>query len=242
MDASLPRIAVVVPCYNESVRLAPEAWLEFLASPDGANLHFYFANDGSTDATPAVLAQLGERSERIHVLDFGARRGKAETVRRAMLEALGEGFDYVGFWDADLSTPLAEVPRLAALAVEDRLDGAFCSRVKRMGSTVERSALRHILGRVFATATSALFRLPAYDTQCGAKLFRAEAAAEVLREPFISPWIFDVEIILRMRGQGFDRLLEMPVAAWADIGGSTMRLRDFVRVPIELAKMARRYR
>ena len=242
VDANLPRIAVVVPCYNESARLAPEAWLEFLDSPEGAKAHFYFANDGSTDATPTVLARLGERSERVHVLDFGARRGKAETVRRAMLEALGEGFDYVGFWDADLATPLAEVPRLAALAVEHRLDGAFCSRVKRMGSTIQRSPLRHGLGRVFATATSVLFRLPAYDTQCGAKLFRAEAVREALREPFISPWIFDVEVILRMRGQGFERLLEMPVAAWVDVGGSTMRLRDFVRVPVELAKMARRYR
>ena len=242
-DARAPRIAVVVPCYNESARLSPDAWLEFLASPDGACTHFYFANDGSSDATSAVLARLCERSERAHLLDFGTRRGKAETVRRAMLSTLDAApFDYVGFWDADLATPLAEIPRLAALAVEHRLDGAFCSRVKRMGATVQRNALRHVLGRVFATATSVLFRLPAYDTQCGAKLLRAEAAREVLREPFMSPWIFDVEIILRMRRQGFERLLEVPVAAWADVGKSTMRLRDFARVPIELARMARRYR
>lgn len=243
LAASAPRIAVAVPCYNESARLSPPAWLDFLASPEGASLHFYFANDGSSDATAAVLAQLCARSKRAHLLDFGPRRGKAETVRRAMLKTLEiEPFDYVGFWDADLATPLAEIPRLAALAVEHRLDGVFCSRVKRMGSTIQRSALRHVLGRVFATATSALFHLPAYDTQCGAKLFRAEAAREVLGEPFISAWIFDVEIILRLRSQGFERLLEVPVAAWVDVGESTMRLRDFVRVPIELAKMARRYR
>ena len=240
------RIALVVPCYNESRRLAPDAWVDFLASPEGAGVSFYFANDGSEDATSAALAQLCSRGERMRLFDFAMRRGKAETVRNAMLTILTEttagAFDYIGFWDADLATPLNEIPRLRRMATEHGPDGIFCSRVKRMGATVERSPLRHALGRVFATAVSLLFRLSAYDTQCGAKLFKADALSEVLREPFISPWIFDVELILRMKQRGRARIVEVPVATWLDAGDSTMKLRDFARVPLELARIARRYR
>lgn len=237
------RIAVVVPCYNESKRLLPDAWADFLASPEGAGVSFYFANDGSADATAAALARLCGRSERMHLFDYDKRRGKAETVRESMRSVLAEGrFDYIGFWDADLSTPLDEIPRLRSVAVEQRCDGIFCSRVKRMGATVERNPLRHMLGRVFATAVSVLLQLPMYDTQCGAKLFRTDALREILREPFISPWIFDVEVILRMRRHGCGRIVEVPVKTWVDAGNSTMTLRDFARVPLELAKIARRYR
>lgn len=241
------RIALVVPCYNESRRLAPDAWVDFLASPEGAGVSFYFANDGSEDSTSAALARLCSRGERMRLFDFPTRRGKAETVRDAMLAVLTDetasgAFDYIGFWDADLATPLNEIPRLRRLAVEHTPDGIFCSRVKRMGATVERNPLRHALGRVFATAVSLLFELSAYDTQCGAKLFKADTLPEVLREPFISPWIFDVELILRMKRRGRDRIVEMPVATWLDVGDSTMKLRDFARVPLELARIVRRYR
>lgn len=239
------RIALVVPCYNEGKRLLPDAWVDFLASPAGEGVSFYFANDGSDDATATVLTQLCGRGEGLSMFDFAVRRGKAETVRVAMLRLLDEtagAVDYVGFWDADLSTPLDEVPRLASVAAEQELDGVFCSRVRRLGATVERSGLRHALGRVFATAVSLLFQLPAYDTQCGAKLFRADVLRNVLREPFISPWIFDVELVLRMRQSGRGRIVEMPVATWLDAGGSPMKLRDFARVPLELARIAHRYR
>lgn len=239
------RIAVVVPCYNESKRLLPDAWVDFQASPEGAGVSFYFANDGSEDATSSALARLCSRGERMHLFDHARRRGKAEAVREAMLRILADSggeFDYVGFWDADLSTPLDEIPQLRAAATEHRCDGIFCSRVKRLGATVERSPLRHVLGRIFATTIDLLFQLPAYDTQCGAKLFSVDALREILREPFISPWIFDVEIILRMRQRGHGRIIEMPVATWVDAGGSKMKLRDFVRVPLDLAKIARRHR
>lgn len=240
------RIALVVPCYNESKRLSPDAYVDFLASPGGRGVSFYFANDGSNDGTATALARLCSRGERLLMFNFDVRRGKAEAVRTAMLSILDDetasgAFDYIGFWDADLSTPLDEVPRLASVAVEQELDGVFCSRVRRLGATVERSGVRHALGRVFATAVSLLFQLPAYDTQCGAKLFRAEGLRDLLREPFISPRLFDVELILRMKQSGRGRVVELPVATWLHAAGSTMRLRDFARAPLELAMIVRRY-
>lgn len=244
----MPRIAVVVPCYNESLRLSPAGWRDFLAGADSAGIHFFFANDGSTDETGRVLDDLCATACRTQRFDFAPRRGKGEVIRRSMLKILaagareGQPFDYVGFWDADLATPLRELAVLRRLVEEYAFDAVFCSRVKRLGSAIRRRPLRHALGRVFATAASLTLELPVYDTQCGAKIFKAEALAEVVREPFASSWIFDVELIMRMKRRGYVRLYEHPVSAWTDMSGSKLKLLDFARVPGELLKIHLRYR
>ena len=242
------RIAVVVPCYNESARMSPGRWLDFLADADSAGIRFFFANDGSTDGTRDVLKELCASTDRAHLFDFEPRRGKGEAIRRATLNILAAGkredvsFDYLGFWDADLATPLRELPAMRRLAQEHAFDGIFCSRVKRLGAVIQRSPLRHVLGRVFATVASFMLDLPVYDTQCGAKIFRAEALARVMREPFTSSWIFDVELVLRMKRRGFVHLYEHPVSLWTEISGSKMKPLDLVRTPVELLKIHWRYR
>ena len=242
------RIAVVVPCYNESLRLSPESWLNFLEDGDSAGFHFFFANDASTDGTGRVLRDLCATTSRAHLLDFAPRRGKGEVIRRAMLNVLAAGqrddeaFDYVGFWDADLATPLCELPALRRLVREHAFDAVLCSRIKRLGSVIRRKPLRHVLGRVFATVASLMLELPVYDTQCGAKIFRAEALAEVVREPFASTWIFDVELVLRMKRRGFVDLYEHPVSAWTEMPGSKIGPLDLARIPVELLKIRLRYR
>lgn len=242
------RIALAVPCYNESVRMSPGRWLDFLADADSTGIHFFFANDGSTDGTRRLLDDLCAKTDRAHLLDFDSRRGKGEVIRQAMLKILASreqgdvSFDYVGFWDADLATPLGELPGMRRLAREHAFDAIFCSRVRRLGAIIQRNPIRHVLGRVFATAASFMLDLPVYDTQCGAKIFRADALAQVVREPFASSWIFDVEIVLRMKQRGFVRLYEHPVSAWAEIPGSKMKLLDLARIPIDLLKIHSRYR
>jgi len=222
----------VVPCYNEARRLPVEQFREFLKTAD---VDLVFVNDGSGDRTVEVLETLrAARPERVTVLDEKVNRGKAEAVRRGISFALDRGCGFVGFWDADLATPLSDIPQfLAVLEQEPELDMVFGSRVKLLGRHVERKAARHYLGRIFATFVSTMLRLPIYDTQCGAKIFRVTRHAPALfGQPFLSRWIFDVEIIARYLQQvgtaaAAKRIYEFPLLRWVDVAGSKLKPKDF---------------
>jgi len=241
-------VLLVVPCYNEAERLPVERFAAFAAAHP--NIAFLFVNDGSTDRTQHVIDGLAARDpERFSTLALEHNRGKAEAVRAGTLSALERQVDYVGFWDADLSTPLEEIPRLVALydQMPDRvmLAGA---RVKLLGRHIERRPSRHYLGRIFATVASMLLDIRMYDTQCGAKLFRRSAGVrELFAQPFHSPWLFDLELILRLRrrhrGAPLDELIhEVPLNTWRDISGSKVSYGYFLWAFFDLLALRLRYR
>src|SRR5689334_7890709 len=96
---------IVVPCHNESRRLQPAVFRQFVAAH--SNIQFLFVNDGSRDNTLAILqAFAASDPSHFQVLDLQPNRGKAEAVRQGILQAARKSPDYVGFWDADLATPL----------------------------------------------------------------------------------------------------------------------------------------
>ncbi len=215
-------------------------------------LVFCFVNDGSRDRTLEVLQGLcREMPGRAVVLDLQQNRGKAEAVRQGMLAALGWGATIVGFWDADLATPLSELPRFCEVLDEKpEVEVVIGSRVRLLGRRIERSALRHYLGRVFATGASLTLGLPVYDTQCGAKLLRATPIArELFATPFLTRWVFDVELLARYGRlvSGHEppierRIYELPLVQWTDVAGSKVRPWDFVRSGLELVRIWRAYR
>jgi glycosyltransferase involved in cell wall biosynthesis len=245
--SEVSRTLIVVPCYNEAHRLRSEAFVEFTEQVD--DVDFLLVNDGATDDTPALLRALAERQpKRISVLDLDPNRGKAEAVRQGMLQGFASGADYVGFWDADLATPLDAIARLrGVLEANPALDMVFGSRVKLLGRTIERHATRHYLGRVFATVVSVMLRLGVYDTQCGAKLFRAtDEVRSLFDEPFLTSWVFDVEIIARLvHTRGGDEvahsIYEYPLEEWRDVAGSHVRPTDFLRAAGQVARIWRAY-
>lgn len=246
MTRLAPSTVIVVPCFNEAARLQPAGFQPLYARPE---LQVLFVDDGSTDATRALLTGIAARQPRAHVLAFDENRGKAEAVRRGLLEGLARGADVVGYLDADLATPASELLRLRAAIEDDRADVVIAARVALLGRDIQRNRARHYLGRVFATAASLLLGLRIYDTQCGAKLFRrTPLLARALAEPFHSRWIFDVELLGRLVPDGVaDRVLEVPVERWHDIKGSKVRPSDFARaafdmtrVGVELARWRRR--
>jgi dolichyl-phosphate beta-glucosyltransferase len=247
------RTTLVVPCYNEAARLDAQAFRAALDAYDSLGL--LFVDDGSRDATADVLARLAAHP-RIDVLTLVGNVGKAEAVRRGILRALEARPDVVGFWDADLATPMDEVPRfLDTLRARPEIDIVIGSRVKLLGRRITRRAARHYLGRVTASLVSLLLGLGVYDTQCGAKAFRVSPAfgpppGRLFADPFTSRWAFDVEILARWiggcggapRAELEQRIVELPLETWTDVEGSKIRPIDFFRTPFDLARIAVRYR
>jgi len=246
----MPRSILVVPCYNEARRL-PVQELERFARAD-PGIGFVLVNDGSTDSTLEVLRALAARlPERFEVLDIQPNRGKAEAVRHGMQRAFRADAVYAGYWDADLATPLDAIAELEdALSEHPALIAVFGARVKLLGRSIERMALRHYLGRVFATAASLVLGLAIYDTQCGAKLFRVcDETRALFGERFETDWIFDVEILARLiagrRARGGpaveDAIYELPLREWRDVAGSKITLSAFPRAAFGLLQIRRRY-
>jgi glycosyltransferase involved in cell wall biosynthesis len=246
----MPQAIIVVPCYNEASRLDAHKFREF--SRGHRHQRFLFVDDGSTDGTSEVLDDLRRSDpECFTVCGLPVNVGKAEAVRRGLLRAFEAGPDYVGYWDADLATPLdAILTFCSVLDSRADIDMVFGARVSLLGRSVRRSPIRHYLGRSFATAASLALGIGFYDTQCGAKLFRATSEIRsLLQSPFSSRWIFDVELIARLAAarRGTDRppvdevVYEFPLHEWRDVAGSKLKPRDFVGAFFELAAITRRY-
>jgi len=242
----MTRTTIVVPCFNEFQRLPVEQFAAFSRTHSWASL--LFVNDGSTDGTTNLLQRLRRKhSGRVHVLDLACNRGKAEAVRQGLLAASAFGCEYLGFWDADLATPLTEIPRFReVLDRRPHVQLVAGVRLPLLGRDVRRRRIRHVLGRLFSQCAGWTLAMPVVDTQCGAKLFRWSAGvARVFAESFHSRWIFDVEILARWKmlvGEPRETIFELPVEAWREVAGSKLRMRDFVRAAGDLLRIGWHYR
>jgi glycosyltransferase involved in cell wall biosynthesis len=239
-----------VPCYNEAQRLNVAGFQQFLANSQDVRL--IFVDDGSRDGTYKVLETVrAGYEEKVDILRCDKNGGKAEAVRLGILRAL-DGFQpaIVGFWDADLATPLHSLQQLLeVLQTRPEFEMVFGARVKLLGRHVERLLVRHYLGRIFATFVSNLLGMAIYDTQCGAKLFRVKPfTRQIFAEPFLSKWVFDVEILARYL-VFFNRdpkqlekvVYEYPLETWTDVAGSKIHAKDFFVAFWDLFRIRRRY-
>lgn len=233
-------VAIVVPCFDEADRFDVGAFAELARRVD----RLVLVDDGSRDGTPTLLDEVARRAGAgVTVLRSGHNLGKAEAVRAGLAAALADGATAVGYFDADLATPVDELLRLVEVLRElAGVDVVLASRVGLLGHAIERRAGRHYLGRLYATAASITLGLPVYDTQCGAKVFRdSPALRAALVSPFPDRWAFDVELLARLLHPGggvsptpATAIVEVPLRAWRDVGGSKLRAGASVRSALAL--------
>ena len=239
------RTAIVVPCCNEAERLNCDAFESALAQDP--LLQFVFVNDGSTDATTDVLHRLQQRAaERAYVIDLDRNMGKANAVRAGVLLAFDLDAALIGYWDADLATPLECIEIFANELEARQVSLILGSRVRLMGRDISRRPARHYIGRCFATLAAFSLGFAVYDTQCGAKLFRASPVFQAaFSKAFKMTWTFDVELLHRLTSEaarvgGFElehQCVEFPLPQWIDKPNSKLKIGHYPRLLIEMAQL-----
>lgn len=239
---------IVIPCYNESKRLNVEVYKTFLKVTKKHEV--CFVNDGSTDDTLEILDYLkrSANSNNVYIYNMTENRGKAEAVRQGC-QFLFEYTDVasIGFLDADLSTSFDDYDDLCKTmeSSRGRLKMVFGSRnLQKKG--INRNPFRNMLSVFIRTIISLIIKLKIADTQCGAKVFSREVIPLAFKKSFVSKWLFDVEIILRLKKRlGVRKLMvafqEQALRSWVHVSDSKLGAKDSLMIPISLFEIWSQY-
>jgi len=237
---------LVIPHYNDTARL--ETFLRDLLIILPQHFVILVSDDGSRDIEREKLDRLvKENKSKLSQKDpvlldplFTERNtGKGGAVYRGWNHFMDA--ELVAFADADGAVSAREIVRAESFFRSDACvaDALFGSRVKMLGRSIQRSLLRHLTGRVFATIVSEVGRLPSYDTQCGLKLLKNEAYQQILPDLQCLGFAFDVEIALLLVQVG-KKVVEFPID-WSDVPGSKVNmLRDSIGMAWEVMEIRRR--
>tara|TARA_R110002050_G_scaffold104139_1_gene213506 strand:- start:9287 stop:12190 length:2904 start_codon:yes stop_codon:yes gene_type:complete len=239
------QLCIVIPCYNESSFFLHSNYQTFLQN--NKKTLICFVNDGSTDNTIECITSLqNEFSDNVKIINHRENKGKAAAVKTGF-NYCNETFNFenIAYLDADLAVSLEECYSLNSTINKD-IDFVFGSRVLRIGSTITRNNFRHYTGRVIATLISYILSIKVYDTQCGCKIFKKELAKQVFIEPFISKWLFDVEIFFRIlnyygKELALKKMHEVPLERWIDRGDSKVKITYFFKLWFDLFKIKNKY-
>jgi glycosyltransferase involved in cell wall biosynthesis len=218
----LHSVSIVVPAYNEERRLPAslDAILEYLKRRQPEFSEVVVVDDGSTDGTAVCVREYSASHPSVRLLQNPGNRGKGYSVRHGMLDAKGE---WRLFTDADLSSPIDELDKLAAAAERESASVAIGSRaLDRSLIGVHQPAAREYAGRLFNTVMRWITGLPYLDTQCGFKLYHASAAERIFPRQQLDGFSFDVEDLVIARVLGI-RVTEVPVR-WNNVEGTKVSL------------------
>lgn len=236
------KYGIVIPCYNESKRLPFEAFESFLeSSPDHICC---FVNDGSSDDTLVkLLAFKLSVGRQVDVYDMPKNGGKAEAVRAGVNHLLSNNaVQSIGFLDADLATGFEDFTMLETELEENNQDMVIGSRKNENAQDIERTMLRALFSSFVGFMIRMILRLPIKDTQCGAKVFSSRAASLLFASPFKTKWLFDIEILLRLKSllgkETMAFITELPLTSWNDVKGSKLKTKDAIQIPVMLLRIA----
>jgi glycosyltransferase involved in cell wall biosynthesis len=227
-------ISIVLPAYNEALRIENcLRTVERAVSSFSGSYEIIVAEDGSTDGTDRILANLSKRSPHLSLLHSPVRLGKGKAIKNALRSTRG---DVIVFMDVDLSASLNALPCIVQLAKQRRGLAIGSRHVK--GSRVRRPFTRTVFSLAYNLFARALFFDGVHDHQCGFKAMSCEVA-EVIRESVKSDGFFlDTEMILQCKRSGFP-VIEVGVE-WSENRKSSESavkpLRDAARMGLNLIR------
>jgi dolichyl-phosphate beta-glucosyltransferase len=231
---SRPRLALIIPAYNEADRILPT--LERLESymnqlPYSAVV--VVVSDGSRDATQRIVSQFSSERPQFNLIHYSQNRGKGYAVRTGMLQVEA---DFLLLSDADLATPIEEVEKLWQ-AIDSGSEVAIGSRpLKESRLEVRQPWYRELLGRVFNLLVQTLAIRGIADTQCGFKLFTDKSAKDIFSRCKLDGFGFDFEALMIAKDLGY-QIAEVPVRWSHQEGSKVVLLRDGPRMIRDLVRL-----
>lgn len=228
-------LTIVIPSFNEEERLPK--FLKQLINQDiikKASM-IIVVDDGSLEESAEIIACLCEDIKHQDVDIEFCRRSINGGKGAAILTGIERSkTPYVGFVDADGAVDSESIAKVVQMLINSnaqsqQIDGIIGSRIKMLGKEVKRSAVRHYIGRIFATYISLLLNIPVYDSQCGCKFFKTDIIKPILPHIADKRWLFDTQMLILLYHLGYN-IIEYPVD-WRDIRGSKISLvKDSVRM------------
>lgn len=231
-----PSLSIVIPAFEESARIGNtlQKILVYIKN-EFPTAELIVVDDGSRDETSGVSKKFfAEHPEvKAKVIRYEQNRGKGYAVKTGLLEAKA---DIALFSDADLSTPITELPKLIEPIQRGEFDVTLGSRaLDRSLIGTHQPWTREQGGKVFNLIVKLLTGLPFWDTQCGFKAFNMEKFRLLLPLMTIDRFGFDVEFLLTAYKNGL-RLKEIPVR-WDDAEGSKLSFRNGLPAFVEVNKI-----
>jgi dolichyl-phosphate beta-glucosyltransferase len=231
-------LSVIVPAYNEAERL-PRTLArihQFLVGRSFA-YEVIVVLDGPTDRTREIVREMCSEIANLRVIDRALNRGKGYTVKQGMLEARGR---VRLFTDADNSTDIAHFDLMKPL-FDDGCDLVIASRNPNDVTNARQRLPQSRYKRWIGLAGNLFVQLVAvpgiWDTQCGFKAFRAEAAEQIFSQTQIEGWGFDIEVLALARALG-NKIGIVP-ADWINDIRSHFRFFDYLRVVADTIRIRR---
>lgn len=213
---SRPKLSLVIPCYNEERRI-PKYLDPFIArvAATGMDYEFVLVDDGSRDATLALLAKRAADNSRIRALTHQPNRGRGFSVRQGMLE--GATGEYIFETDSDASYDVPEMQKfLQLLETHPEYDMVIASReLNEAQAMVQQPWLRVLAGKIFHGLFFLVFGREFTDVMAGCKMYRHEAAQVIFRHQYDNEFLGAAETVYAAKKLGF-RIKELPVA-WTDV-------------------------
>ena len=235
-------ISIVIAAFNEEKRIG--ASLRKIAeyfSGCGEEYEVIVVDDGSIDGTSNTVKDLDHIFPKLELLRYKPNRGKGYALRQGVLASSG---DLVLVTDADLSTPIEEIEKLAGLIRNGDCEVAIGSRVLALSEILKKQPFwRRGMGKIFNKIVKLLVIDDFNDTQCGFKLFTGNAARNLFRDAIIVRFAYDVEILAMAKKKGY-RVLDVPIK-WINspdsrvnpVVDSLQMLKDLVRIWAHVGRM-----
>ncbi|WP_162533572.1 glycosyltransferase [Dokdonia sp. Dokd-P16] len=238
------KIAVIVPCFNETARLDVISYQQFILG--NSDFHFYFVDDGSSDRTYEFLVNNFGELHGCQILKSVSNVGKGRVIQYVLKSINLQSYCYFSFIDADLEIPLNQLISLQshlalvpdnslALSYRTPKKMANVNWIRKTGSFVVKKIAQNIVG----------FKTPLRDTQCGCKMFNSQLAF-LFQDEFLSSWLFDIELILRFKdSDNFERsnIVEVELLELiSNSGSSNITIRTIPKLIMDIYKISRCYK